>query len=180
MNALIPFSFEKVRLKESCWIEGKPYFTGRAIGEWLEVKYPDRYVHKIVERNPHILQFSTEIDLPVIQSSGKEHTRQFDEGGQTYERIMKLRVYDPIGFQLIINKSNQPKALAFQVAVAHLVVAYMRGELAPVSPFENRLSDLINLRPQSRRRAEAVRKMASEMGLSTRTIYTHLQRIEKG
>lgn len=104
MNELMPFQYQDVRLKEACWIERKPYFTGRAIGEWLEIRHPDRYVHKIVERNPHILPFSTEIDLPIMQSTGKErspqfgeripeHLRQFDEGAQTYKRMMKVRVY---------------------------------------------------------------------------------------
>jgi hypothetical protein len=169
MNALIPFSFEEVRLKEACWIEGKPYFTRRAIGEWLEVKHPDRYVHKIVERNPHIMQFSSLVKLTSELDTGK---------GTKYEREQEIRVYDPIGLQLIINKSNQPKAVAFQVAVAHLVVAYMKGELIPVSPIEIKLKELVNLRPQSRRRAEAVRRVAGEEGLSTRTIYEYIQKLE--
>jgi transposase len=116
-NQLIPFSFEDVSLKEACWIDGKPYFTRRAIGEWLEYQTPDRAIHKIIERHPHINEFSVLVNLMNTW------------GTQTIPK--EQRVYDPIGLQLIINKSDKPKAIQFQVAAAHLVVAFMQGKLLP-------------------------------------------------
>lgn len=179
MNALIPFSFKEVRLKESCWIEGKPYFTRRAIGEWLGYRNPVKAISKLVDQNPHIKQFATTLNLRVTDEFKRVYSvTKSDTEQHTRTREIETEVYNPIGLQLIINKSNQPKALAYQIAVAHLVVAYMKGELIPVSPIEIKLNDLVNLRPQSRRRAEAVRKVASELGLSTRTIYEYLQRLE--
>lgn len=60
MNELIPFRFQEVSLKESCWIDKKPYFTRWAIGEWLEYvrPRPDVAIAKIVAKNPHILMFA--------------------------------------------------------------------------------------------------------------------------
>jgi hypothetical protein len=114
MNGLIPFIYESIRLKESCWIDGKPCFTRRSIGEWLEYKNPDRSVHNITLRHSCVDQFSILIKL--VSTDGKFYDQ---------------RVYDPIGLQLIINKSDKPKAIRFQIAVAHLVYAFMQGKLQP-------------------------------------------------
>ncbi len=53
-----PFLFQQVHLEESCWIENTPYFTRRAIGEWLEydIRKRDPIGH-ILRKNPHIDQF---------------------------------------------------------------------------------------------------------------------------
>lgn len=121
---LLPFNFEGIRLQEACFINGNPYFTAKAIGEFLGyVKpRPDKAIRKIVDRNPHILTFSSDTRLVSELDTGK---------GKKYIRESYVRVFDPIGLQLIINKSNQPKAIAFQIAVAHLVLAFMKGELKP-------------------------------------------------
>jgi len=111
---LIPFDYKDVHLTEACWINGDPHFTRRAIGEYLEYEDPQKAIDKIIERNPHIEQFS--IVVPLMASDGKEY---------------QTRVFNPIGLQLIINKSNQPRALEFQIAVAHLVQAYSKGLLQP-------------------------------------------------
>ncbi len=165
-NSIIPFSFEEVRLKESCWISGRPHFTARAIGEWLEAKDPMNYVRHIVARNSHIRQFSTVVNLTTVQGTGK---------GKKYEREMEMEVYDPIGLQLIVNKSSQPKAVAFQVAVAHLVWALMSGELKPskwglkgdvVSAARQILSA-----PPTQKRKELVSDLAAREGISLTHAY---------
>lgn len=118
---IIPFFFNDSRtnlliaLQESCWIDGKPYFTGQAIGDFLEYNHPRRSINNIIERNPHINDKAWSVDIKLMSTDGKMYV---------------TRVYDPIAFQLIINKSNQPKAIALQVAVAHLVVAFLNGSLA--------------------------------------------------
>jgi len=114
---IIPFNFREVRLKEACWLDGKPYFTRRAIGEFLEYAKPDFSINWLVKRNQHVKEFATYVKLTCVEG-GREVTR-------------KIEVYDPIGLQLIINKSNQPKAIQFQVAVAKLVMAYVSGKLLP-------------------------------------------------
>jgi len=116
---LFPFDFNNIQLKEACWINGHPYFTARAIAEWLEYspKIQDRAIAKIIERNPHINQFSTLVRLTSV------------EGGRKVER--EIRIYDPIGLQLITYESHQPKAKAFKIATAHLVYVFLRGELKP-------------------------------------------------
>ena len=122
MSELIPFDYKDVHLTEACWINGDPHFTRRAIGEYLEYTQPQSAISRIIERNPHISQFSSVVKLTTELDSRK---------GQKYERQVEHEVYNPIGLQLIINKSNQPRALEFQIAVAHLVQAYSKGLLQP-------------------------------------------------
>lgn len=158
-KSIIPFSFEGMRLKESCWIEGKPYFTPRAIGELLEYEHPYFAVRKIIDRNPHIKQFATIPKLGIV------------EGGR--EVVREVEVYDPIGFQLIINKSNQPKAITFQIAVAHLIWAYVTGNIKPFKWSEDvksSLAQIISI-PCGRKRGQMVKDMAKEMNVSYKTIY---------
>ncbi|MFQ5647505.1 MAG: hypothetical protein ACE5GM_11295 [bacterium] len=111
---LIPFSFNDVNLSESCWIDGKPYFTRRAVGEWLEYPQPHQGIKNIIKRNPHIRDSQWSVVVSLTTTDGK-----------TYEQ----EVYDPIGLQLIIMESRQPKAKEYKIAVAKLVYAYMTGEL---------------------------------------------------
>ena len=49
---LIPFNFEGVKLQKACWIKGEPYFTRKAIGEFLEYKRPQWAIDKIIKSNP--------------------------------------------------------------------------------------------------------------------------------
>lgn len=110
----VPFEFENIKLKEACWINGDPYFTRRAIGEWLEYADPKEAIEQTIRRNPHIQdsRWSTTVKLTAFDGKGYE-----------------TEVYSPIGFQLIVFESSQPKAKIYKVAVAHLVVAYTQCRL---------------------------------------------------
>ncbi|MBI5815907.1 MAG: hypothetical protein HZB29_09890 [Nitrospinae bacterium] len=124
--ALAPraFDFDGERLQEACWINGKPYFTRRAIGEWLEYENPQKAVDNIISRNPHISdpRWSSTLNLRVELTTGKG-------GNSTYERESEQEVYSPVGLQLIVFESGQPKAREYKIWVANLVHAFMSGEL---------------------------------------------------
>jgi hypothetical protein len=155
MNKLMPFKYEDITINESTWVNGKLCCTRRAAGELLEYSDPQKAIDNILERNPYIKQFSTTLKLRVVEGD-RNATRE-------------IEVYDPIGLQLIIMESRQPKAIQYKIAVTHLVYAYMKGDLKParqVSAFEQKFKDLINLRPNSRMRAAAVRELSSETGLT--------------
>ncbi len=68
-DGLIAFQFEGMSLKESCWIAGKPYFTARTIGEWLEYERPVKAIRHLIQRNPHIRTFSSVLNLSTDQGS---------------------------------------------------------------------------------------------------------------
>jgi len=164
---MVLFQFEGMELREACWIDGKPYFTRRAIGEWLGYKYPLEAIDKLIERNPHIEdpRWSTQVNLTWVEGV-REVTRA-------------VRVYDPIGFQLIVFESRQAKATAYKIAVANLAWAYMNGELVP-SRWARR-GDLaaaarqIHSLPPSRARGRLVRDLAEHDGVSRQTAYRRLQ-----
>jgi len=170
-QSFLPFQFEGMRLQEACFIEGKPYFTAKAIGEFLEyVKpRPDVAINKIVDRNPHILTFSLDTKLVSKLDTGK---------GKKYEREQTVRVYDPIGLQLIINKSNQPKALAFQIAAAHLVLAVMQGKVIPKIYGADRLSAIKQIlsAPPTVKRGALVRDLAAREGRSVPQVYRWIEK----
>lgn len=113
---LVPFQYGGIALSESCTIKGAPYFTRRAIGEWLGYSNPKRAVAKIIERNPHIEKqaWSRVVKLTTL------------EGARYATRT--TRVYNPVALQLIIFESRQPKAIRYKVAVAELVVDLMTGK----------------------------------------------------
>lgn len=71
---LIPFVYQAIAIQEACWIDGKPYFTRRAIGEVLGARHPQDYIKKIVKRNPHIQVFSTGVNLSLVEG-GRTITR---------------------------------------------------------------------------------------------------------
>jgi hypothetical protein len=157
------FRFEGISLREVCWLEGKPYFTRRAIAEWLEYSgdQPQKAVDKIIERNPHIGEFSTTVNLTVVEG-GRELTRT-------------LEVYDPIGLQLIAFESHQPKALQFKVAVAHLIYAFMSGKLKPSKwtlkgDLVSAARQILSL-PTGHRRGELMRDLAEQEGVTVATAY---------
>lgn len=150
-------------MKESCWIEGKPYFTRRAIGEFLEYGHPDRAIHKITERHSHIDQFSVLVNLTSTD-------------GKIYEQ----RVYDPIGLQLIINKSDKPQAVKFQIIVAHLVLAIMQGKLVPSrwsrrGDLTSALKQLLS-HPPNKDRRQVVADIARREGKCLNAIYTLVEK----
>lgn len=158
---IVPFHFEELALMETCWITGKPYFTRRAIGEWLGAEQPHQYIRKIIERNPHISQFATVVNLGTV------------EGNR--EVFRDVEVYDPIGLQLIVFESNLPKAIQFKVAVAHLVYAYMKGELKPSKwtlkdDLLSASQQILSL-PQGTKRAALVKDLAERDGVCFQTAY---------
>jgi hypothetical protein len=161
---MVLFQFEGMELREACWIDGKPYFTRRAIGEWLQYADPQKAIDNIVWRNPHIEDPRWSVPLKLRATDGKEYETQG---------------YDPIGFQLIVFESRQAKALAYKIAVANLAWAYMNGELVP-SRWARR-GDLaaaarqIHSLPPSRARGRLVRDLAEHDGVSRQTAYRRLQ-----
>ena len=178
------FSYEGVRLKESCWIEGKPYFTRRAIAEFLEYPNPGKDpIGKILTRNPYIKQFCTTLKMRVVQSTGTGISTPPNLGGvlphqnnteiTQYEREMEVDVYDPIGLQLIIFESHQPKAKQYKIAVAHMVYAYVKGTLRPYKwdgDISSALAQIISI-PSGPKRKLKVVALAKELGKSLNVVY---------
>lgn len=160
MAQIIPFSYEGISLRESFWQAGKPYFSARAIGEFLEYSEPVRDINRIVRRNPHIDDPRWSVVAKLATTDGKKYD---------------TRLYDPIGLQLIMFKSNQPKAIQYQVAAAHLIVAYMNGELKP-SKWSQK-NDLLSAAqqilslPQGPARATLVKDLAERDGVCFQTAY---------
>lgn len=107
------FQLDGLDLKKAHWIDGKPYFTGKTIGEFLGSKWPEVYVNQIVRRHRYINYFRTTIKL------------KSDENGGSKTRSVK--VYDPVGVQLIIFQSALPKAVSHRVNVARFVCACMHS-----------------------------------------------------
>jgi hypothetical protein len=116
-NKIIPFSFQGMALRESCWINGVPYFTSRAIGEFLEYKDPMRKINHLVRRNPYLLSFRTVLKLGTVED-GRHVVRD-------------LYIFDPIGLQCIFFESHQPKAIQYKISVANLVWGMANGKLKP-------------------------------------------------
>ncbi len=103
-------------------------------------------------------------------------THQFDERAKgQYEREVEVEVFDPIGLQLIIFESKQPKAKAYKIAVAHLVYAFMTGDLKP-SKWSQR-GDLVSAAkqilslPEGRKRKQMIVDLAEREGLSLQQTY---------
>jgi len=163
---IIPFQYQGIAIQESCWIDGKPYFTGQAIGEFLEYKYPREAINKIIQRNLHIddPRWSTEVSLTSVEGD-REVTRQ-------------ARTYNPIGLQLIIFESRQLKAIQYKIAVANLVYALMTGNLKPSKWTQK--DDLVSAArqilslPQGRKRAALVYDLAERDGVSIQAAYRRI------
>lgn len=105
------FQLDGLDAKKAHWIDGKPHFTGKAIGEFLGSKLPELYVDQIVRRHRYINCFRTTIKL------------KSDDNGTG--KMRNVKVYDPIGVQLIIFQSALPKAVSHRVNVARFVSAYL-------------------------------------------------------
>lgn len=103
-NKLQPFSYEDIEISETISINGIPHLTRKAIGEFLEYLNPQVSIGNLVDRNQHILEF--QYTSTVMSTDGKNY--------DTF-------VYDPIGFMLIAMRSDQPKALQMQIAIAKFV-----------------------------------------------------------
>lgn len=161
-HSFLPFQYEGMRLQEACFINGNPYFTAKAIGEFLEYKHkrPELPIHKIVARNPHILEFS---GVPRLGTPGG---------------IQEVRVFNPIGLQLIIFESHQPKAIQYKVAVAHLVLAFMQGQIKPKVWGADRMSAIKQIlsAPPTYGRSSLVKDLAAREGRSKQQVYRWLSK----
>lgn len=100
-NAINPFVWNEINLSQVVMIDGMPHSTKTAIGEWLEYAEPLKAINKIIERNPHLREYS--VDVKLTSTDGKKYDSE---------------VYHPIGFLLIVMESGQPRAHAMKAAVA--------------------------------------------------------------
>lgn len=157
-KGLMIFSYEGIRLRESCWIDGKPYFTHRAIAEFLEYPDPEKDpIGRIIRRNPYIKQFAALVKFAIVDEYPKERHSPANLSGEssTRTREIEIEVFDPIGFQLIIFESHQPKAKQYKIAVAHLVYDYATGNLKPFKwsgDIASALSQIISMHFGSKRK----------------------------
>lgn len=168
MSQIVPFNFAGIVLAESYWENGIPYFSARAIGEFLEYRNPARDILHIIQRNPHINdpEWSTTVKLTVV------------EGERVVAR--SVRLYDPIGLQLIMFKSNQPKALQYQVTVARMVVAISRGKLKPSKwalkdDLLSASQQILSL-PHGHKRRQLLKDLAERDGVCVQTAYRRVER----
>jgi hypothetical protein len=175
MSRLQVFTFENINIKEACWIDGKPYFTRRAIGEWLGYPNPKKMIAKILERNSFIEEFARVVKLTTL------------EGTRIVER--EVEVYDPIGLQLIVMESRQPKACQFKISAARLVYAYASGALRHLRPRKSIWRDPYAVPgsylsaaqiPSGDKLTNVVYAFASLDGKTRSTIYRRLQAVRGG
>lgn len=100
-----PFVWGDISLSEVVYIDGIPHATRRAIGEWAEYADPQKAIDNILARNKHIEAHGIPLNLRGM------------DGARDYETT----VYHPIGFQLIVFESGQPRAHAMKAAIAEFV-----------------------------------------------------------
>lgn len=134
MNQLIlkPFNDESgVSISESVTIDGTPYFTRLAIGEWLGYPAPQKAIDKIIERNPHINNPEWSVAVKLTATDGKKYD---------------TKVYNPVGLQLIVFESNQPRAIEYKIAVAKMVAEMIRPDY-PLIVRDRFLKKLLALPP---------------------------------
>jgi hypothetical protein len=103
-----PFLQGDLALSEVVYIDGVPHVTRKAIGEWLEYAEPRKAIDKILERYPHIERYATTVNLTAVDGAKRA-----------------VRVYHPVGFQLVVFESGQPKAMDYKVAVAEFVWSFV-------------------------------------------------------
>jgi len=176
-RSLVPFSYRGgVKLQETCWLEGKPYFSRRAIGMWLGYRDPKDAVahllrrHRFISESPH---------RRVVILSTLEGDRQVTR---------EMEVFDPIGLMLIAFKAETPKAIKCQIAAAHLMWAYVNGELKPKRSYPRpdwdhrmeQLAEIAGMRSYTPERAAAIRLMAQDMGCSYSGVAQKVQTIRCG
>jgi hypothetical protein len=163
-NNIIPFTFQGMALRESCWIDGVPYFTYRAIGEFLGYKEAYNQVRRLIARNPYVLQFQTTVNLTVVEGT-KNVTRN-------------MEVVHPIGMQCIFFESHQPKSIEYKIAVASLLFEIARGTLKP-SKWSQK-GDLVSAArqilslPEGRKRRELIIDLSSREGCSLQHTYRRM------
>jgi hypothetical protein len=114
---IIPFKHSGVDISEACWLQDKvsmtymPYFTRKAIGEWLGARHPQKYVDNIIDRNPYINDYSVNLNLRCAD-------------GKKYDQ----NLLNPIGLQLVVMESDLPKAKDYKKAVARLIWEMSTGQ----------------------------------------------------
>jgi len=77
----LPFQYEGMKLQEACFINGNPYFTRKAVGEFLEYPRPQKAIDNIIARNPHISDQRWSVTLKLRATDGKDY---------------ETEIYDPI------------------------------------------------------------------------------------
>ena len=173
-------------------IERNPYIDqfSQTIKLLVSQSTGERTVHPQTERC--VQEHSRQSDGYALEhkSSGKasvpDSFREYahSQNGQNYTREIEQHVYNPIGLQLIVFESRQPKARAYKILVANLVYAFMKGELKP----PRSIADLrlqadceaaARLRPYYER-PEAYRRIAEKHGVSMSTIARWVKEIEAG
>ena len=163
-NNIIPFTFQGMALRESCWIDGIPYFTRKAIGEFLGYTFPKQAITKIIKRNPYILKFRTVINLVTVEGGPSGVNLTPLGKGKTVTR--KLDIFHPIGMQCIFFESHQPKAIEYKIAVASLLWELAKGTLKP-SKWSQK-GDLVSAARQILSLPEGRKRRALIVDLSTR------------
>lgn len=175
---LLPFNYEGMKLQEACWISGNPYFTRKAIGEFLEYPSPQKAIDRIIQRNPYISdkRWSTVTKMVSVDEYPKGHSHvKLTCESTTRTREIVIEVYNPIGLQLIVFESRQPKAIQYKIAVAHLVYAFMKGEIKPSkwTLKGDRVSAIrqIMSHPPTQKRHGLIADLALRESVSEQTIY---------
>jgi len=192
-HSIKPFRRFGVEIDECLWCDGKPYFTTEAIKDWLGYKKEKDPVSRVVRKNPYILQYSKEIEvLEEIEQTGKalpprSGGNAFKNRGETRTtyrrtRALKMRIYDPIGLQLIAFESRTPKAKAYKIKVARLVWALVEGKLATQTENQEKACDILAEAARAarwERRAHMERYMLLT-GYTASTAYRHLEKARQG
>jgi prophage antirepressor-like protein len=148
-HSVKPFRRFGIEIKECLWLDGNPYFTAAAIADWLELKSKADGVNQIVRRCSYIKRFSKEITVTaeVTQKTRKKsipfnlkgidsEESNNDAAKSKIKRPIEMRIYDPVGLQLIAMESRTKKAQEYKVAAAKVLWAFFQGKLVDRSPAE--------------------------------------------
>ncbi|MBF0453627.1 MAG: hypothetical protein HQL72_02280 [Magnetococcales bacterium] len=106
-----PLSWGEIQLNQVVWINFVPHATKQAIGEWLEYAEPRRSINTLLERNPYIDEYSTDIKLMSVDGKNRESS-----------------VFHPIGFLLICMESQTERAKEMKQQIAAFVWDFCKPE----------------------------------------------------
>jgi len=144
-HAIRPFRYEGIAISECLWIDGKPCFTAAAIREFLGLKKIGA-VQEIVRRNPFIEKYGLEIEtVQQKDPQNGDHMAQIapsDRAKNTQKYILK--VYNPVGFWLIVFKARTPRAEQCQIMAAIIVDAFISGKLVERNPEQAAVEQLLD------------------------------------
>jgi len=166
-TAVTPFEIENVRLAEVCWLNGSPFFTARAIEEWMGYRSTKRgnSVLRLVDKNPAVLPFS--VLTAVVSTDGKKYV---------------TRVFNVFGLNLLVSASNLPNKAVLAIQTTALLAASAAGQLKPpVAKLVDRYSckplfDAILSSPHKSGNADIMKEAAARLGISWKTSYGRMQR----